>query len=156
MRRHQGRQKVRNRETVDPPVRMLFTPNQCVIFFRLNEKGVSQRRLAETAGVSQSTMFRAIRRGMDSFLAYDIPRLEILFARYTREQGWHCTHEPIQLGDQVFCDHCCISGYDSVDAMQVTAKDRRELSGEPEPKEPEGPTSYAKKKFGGRKRSKKQ
>jgi len=108
-----------------------------VIFFWLNERGVSQRELARLNDTSQSTIWRAIRRGEAAFTRWDPPRLELLLGRIG-QSGLECEHErPIQIGEQKICLVCFCSGYDQVDAMQITAQEQRALSGEPERREPE-------------------
>jgi Helix-turn-helix domain len=143
--RHRGRRPVK-REEVAPP-QPGFTPYQCVQIYWLNEQGVNQREIARNLDCSQSTIFRAIRRGEDTFHQWDVPRMLAVGSDLS------CGHDkPIQVGDRIVCCKCFVSGYDEVDAMRVTASDLRALDGTPEPKEQK---PFAERMHGGGKKKRK-
>lgn len=159
--KHRGKKSIQ-REDFAPPDPG-FTPYQCIRIYWLNEQGVSQRDLAKNLDCSKTTIFRAIRRGRDSFHAWDIPYLNAVGSDTA------CGHnKPISIGDRTVCLSCFVSGYDQVDAMQVTVADlariEREAFEMTLPKDSEGkpiypqkpdPRSYAERKFGGRGQQKK-
>jgi hypothetical protein len=149
--RHQGKRKTIDRTDVQPPDPG-FTTYQCVNIYWLNERGITQRTLAKNLEVSQSTICRAIRRGRDSYSRWDEPRLNAMMGGLGRARI-ACDHPKIQIGEYVVCVECCVSGFDEIDALQVTAADLRAIEGIVDP--PKETQTYAQKKFGGRKRSKK-
>jgi hypothetical protein len=161
--RHRGKRPVRREELAPPDPG--FTPYQCIQIYWLNEQGVSQRALAQNLDCSKTTIFRAIRRGRDSFCMWDAPRILLVVGSDTV-----CGHNrPIRVGERVVCLKCFVSGYDQVDDMQVTAADLARIEreafeatlpkdedGKPVyPQEPMDLNSYAERKFGGRGKQKK-
>jgi Helix-turn-helix domain len=142
--RHQGRRQGDYAELRPPQPG--FTPYECVTIYWLSEQGFSQRTLAENLDCSKSTIFRAIRRGRDTFHYWDVPRLLAL----AENSNGQCPHNrPIQVGERVVCCTCFVSGYDDVDAMQVTAADLRQLEATPEPQEL---AEFAERMHGGKKK----
>lgn len=101
------------------PAQPQFTPFQCIQIYWLNCQGVTQAEIARKLDCSQMTISRAVKRGRESFSArLDIPRL--------RAVGWdrQCGHKtPINVGDEIVCCRCFVSGYDETAAMQVTPAD---------------------------------
>ena len=124
--RHQGKRKPAADELKPPDPG--FTPYQCVTIYWLNERGITQRRLALNLEVSQSTISRAVRRGRDSFIRWDEPRLNTIMGGLGRA-GPACDHPKIEVGEYVVCVVCCVSGFDEIDALQINASDRAKLDG---------------------------